>query len=173
MNENKKFPERPKIISVCGAAEITPEIYKLTEKLGMMLAKEGYIIACGGLMGVMEAVAKGASSVGGITIGILPSYSKNSANPYIKIPIPTGIGEARNTVLVSMADAVVTIGGGAGTLSEMALAWKLGKIIVSLRYSGGWSEELAGVKIDLTRTDRIHPADNCEEVINIFHSKGL
>jgi len=160
-----------KIVSVCGARDITSEIFERAEKLGNLLAKEGYVVACGGLSGTMEAVAKGALSAGGTTVGILPTYSKESANPYITIAIPTGLGESRNIILVSMADVVVSISGGAGTLSEIALAWKLGKPVVSLSTSGGWSAKLAGTRIDSTRAATIYSASTCEEVIDFVNSQ--
>ncbi|WP_457558216.1 TIGR00725 family protein [Candidatus Harpocratesius sp.] len=156
------------IVSVCGSKTISKEIYKISEELGRLLAENGFIVACGGLAGVMEAVAKGAFLKKGIVIGILPSATKESANPYISIPIPTGMGESRNVILVSMADVVVTVSGASGTLSEIALAWKMGKKIICLSHTGGWSEKLAGKSIDDTRTDRIFNAHSTQDVIKLI-----
>ncbi|MCF2140843.1 MAG: TIGR00725 family protein [Candidatus Lokiarchaeota archaeon] len=158
------------IVSVCGSKTISKEIYKISEELGSLLAENGYIVACGGLTGVMEAAAKGAFLKNGIVVGILPTATKESANPYISIPIPTGMGESRNVILVSMADVVVTISGASGTLSEIALAWKMGKKIISLSNTGGWSAKLAGTSIDNTRNDKILNAHSSQEVIKLIKS---
>lgn len=143
------------IIGVCGAAVIDKETFHIAEELGRIIARHGYILACGGKGGTMEAVCKGAKQAGGLTIGILPSSNKNRANPYVDIVIPTGIGEARNQILVATADGIITVSGGAGTLSEMAFAWKTNKPIVSLSSTGGWSARLGNRKIDATRSDEI------------------
>lgn len=121
-----------KIIGVIGAANASEELLHLAEKVGRLLAKEGAILITGGLGGVMEAASKGASLEGGITVGILPSMRKEDANPYIKIPIPTGMGEMRNALIVRASDALIAIGGEYGTLSEIAFALKSGKKVIGL-----------------------------------------
>ena len=87
---------------------------------------------CGGLGGVMEAVCAGARSVGGVTIGLLPGLDREAANRFVSVPIPTGLGELRNALVVRSADAVIAIGGGYGTLSEIAFALKTGKRVVGI-----------------------------------------
>jgi len=124
-NNNMNKPSGRRVIGVCGGADISSEIYQDVVELGVLLAKAGYIVACGGLGGTMEAIAKGAKKQDGFTMGFIPSYNKSEANSYIDLIIPTGMGEARNILLVSTADAIISVAGGAGTLSEIALAWKL------------------------------------------------
>lgn len=102
-------------------------------KVGSLIAESGAVLVCGGLSGVMEYAAKGAKSVGGMTIGILPGTRREDANPFIDISIPTGLGEARNVIVVRCSDAIVAIGGKYGTLSEIAFALQFQKPIVGLR----------------------------------------
>ena len=125
--------QSPPIIAVIGAGQCESSIYQLAVEVGEEIAKRGAILVCGGLGGVMEAAAKGASSAGGITVGILPGPSCNSANPYIQIPIATDMGQARNVIIVNTADGLVAISGGAGTLSEIGHGLKVGKPIVGLK----------------------------------------
>ena len=114
--------KRKKIIAVIGGEQPSPEEAKMAEEVGRELARQGAILVCGGLGGVMEAACRGASSEGGVTIGILPGDSPRAANPYVQIPIATGIGYARNIAVVKSAQAVIAIGGSYGTLSEIAHA---------------------------------------------------
>ena len=112
------------IISVIGASSCSPEEAKLAQSVGELLAQRGAIVVCGGLGGVMEAVCRGAKSKGGLTIGILPGQDASMANSWLDIPVVTGLGEARNVVVVKSAQAVIAIGGGYGTLSEIAYSLK-------------------------------------------------
>jgi len=100
--------------------------------VGRELAKQGAILVCGGLGGVMEAACKGAQSEGGVTIGILPGESRQAANPYVQIPIITGIGYARNVAVVKSAQAVIAIGGSYGTLSEIGHALRSSIPVIGL-----------------------------------------
>ncbi len=109
-------------IAVVGGAQCSREEAKLAEAVGVELAKQGAILICGGLGGVMAAACKGARSAKGKTVGILPGYNREEANPYVDIPIVTGMGEARNVIVVNSAQAVIAIGGKFGTLSEIAYA---------------------------------------------------
>jgi uncharacterized protein (TIGR00725 family) len=109
-------------IAVCGTSQASPIEIALAETVGRELARAGAIVFCGGLGGVMEAACRGAREANGITVGILPTSDASSANSFIMLPIPTGLGEARNVVLIHCAEAVIAIGGGWGTLSEIALA---------------------------------------------------
>lgn len=123
--------------------------------LGEALVDRGFRIVCGGLGGVMEAVCRGANRSEryreGMTVGIVPSSRAETANAYVDVVIPTGMGHLRNA-LVAQSRAVVAIGGGAGTLSEMALAWVHGRPIVAADIDGsGWSAELAGRALDHRR----------------------
>ena len=123
------------IIAVIGGGTCTEEETALAEETGRRLARHGAVIVCGGLGGVMEAVAKGAKSNGGTTVGILPGNDPTAANQYIDVPLATGLGEMRNFLIVRSAHALIAIGGGVGTLSEIALAQRIGKPVVGLRDS--------------------------------------
>ena len=109
-------------IAVVGGAQCSREEAKLAEAVGVELATRGAILSCGGLGGVMAAACKGARSAKGKTVGILPGYTREEVNPYVDIPIVTGMGEARNVIVVNSAQAVIAIGGKFGTLSEIAYA---------------------------------------------------
>lgn len=122
-----------KAVGVIGAGRAEEKLVHLAEEVGRLLAKHGVIVITGGLGGVMEAACRGAALEGGITVGILPTLKKEDANPYVKIPIPTGIGEMRNALIVRASDALIAIGGEYGTLSEIAFALKTGKKVVGLR----------------------------------------
>lgn len=123
------------IIAVIGGGTCTPEETAIAEQTGRLLAEHDAIVLCGGLGGVMEAVAKGAKANGGTTVGILPGADPAAANPYIDIPLATGLGEMRNFMIVRAAHALIAIGGGAGTLSELALAQRIGRPVVGLHDS--------------------------------------
>ena len=124
------------MIGVIGASQADEKICSLAEKVGQGIAKRGGTVVCGGLTGVMEAVCRGARSVGGSTIGVLPSDDRIDANDHIDIPIVTGMGVARNVIIVKTADVLIAIGGQFGTLSEMAHALNMGKTVVALRSWG-------------------------------------
>jgi uncharacterized protein (TIGR00725 family) len=108
------------------------------EAVGRELAARGAVVVCGGLGGVMEAACRGAKEAGGLTVGILPGTDRVAANAFVEVAIPTGLGEARNALVVRAADALIAVGGGYGTLSEIALALKAGKRVVGL---GSWDIE--------------------------------
>lgn len=124
-----------KQIAVIGSstAQEESEEYRLAYSLGKEIAKRGWVVVCGGRGGVMEAVCKGAKEEGGLTVGILPSYSGEEANPYVDIKIRTGMNWNRNPLVVASGDAVVAIGGNYGTLSEIAYALILEKPIIGYR----------------------------------------
>jgi uncharacterized protein (TIGR00725 family) len=120
------------IIAVVGAGRCSKEVAQVAESVGRELARRGVTLVCGGLGGVMEAACQGAKSEGGLTVGILPGFSRREANPYVDIPIVTGLGEARNVIVVRTAQAVIAVDGEYGTLSEIAYALKLGIPVVGL-----------------------------------------
>lgn len=118
-------------IAVAGAGEaVTPELARLAEEVGRLLARRGAVLVCGGLGGVMEAAARGAREAGGTTIGILPGESTGDANPWIEHAVATGIGHARNLAVAASGDALIAVGGEWGTASEIALARALGRPVV-------------------------------------------
>ncbi|MCM8780868.1 MAG: TIGR00725 family protein [Candidatus Omnitrophica bacterium] len=121
-----------KIVGVVGGHKCSDEVEDLAQNLGKKLAKVVEILVCGGLSGVMEAVCKGFKEEGGLTIGIIPGYDKKEANPYVDIVIPTGLGLARNVLVVKTADVVVALPGEAGTLSEIAFCLQFGIPVISL-----------------------------------------
>jgi uncharacterized protein (TIGR00725 family) len=125
-----------KSIAVIGGAQASQRELKLAEEVGHELAKEGAILVCGGLGGVMEAACHGAATEGGVTVGILPGESRRTANKYVQIPIVTGMGYARNAVVVKSAQAVIAVGGSYGTLSEIGHALQNGIPVIGL---GTWS----------------------------------
>jgi hypothetical protein len=131
---------RTPYVAVVGPGDASPEELRTAEEVGAGLAAAGAVVVTGGLGGVMEAACRGARSRRGRTIGILPGEDREAANGWVEIAIATGLGELRNGLVVRAADALVAIGGGHGTLSEIALALKLGRPVVGL---GTW--EVHGV----------------------------
>jgi len=122
-----------RFIAVIGGSQPSTEEAKLAEAVGKELARQGVTVVCGGLGGVMEATCRGASAEGGITVGILPGNSRRDANPYVKIPVVTGMGYARNIAVVKSAQAVIAVGGSYGTLSEISYALSNGIPVVGLK----------------------------------------
>jgi uncharacterized protein (TIGR00725 family) len=145
-------------IVVIGAAICGLRVSAIAERVGFLLAKEGAILICGGLGGVMEAAARGAKNAGGTTIGILPGFSASEANDYIDVKIVTGLGHACNVLVVRSADAIIAISGGYGTLSEIALALKMGVPVIGL---DTW--ELEENLIEVARD----PEDAVQKAINV------
>jgi uncharacterized protein (TIGR00725 family) len=133
-------------VAVIGGGEADPEMTALAYEVGRELARKGAVVVCGGLGGVMEAAARGVQEAGGVSIGILPGPDRRFANPYLTYTIPTYLGHARNMLIAHSATAVIAIGGSYGTISEAAIALKLGKPVVALQNS--WS--LPNLKIART-----------------------
>ncbi|MCS7261348.1 MAG: TIGR00725 family protein [Anaerolineae bacterium] len=123
---------RTPIVAVVGSALCSPHEMKLAEAVGRVLAEAGATLICGGGSGVMEAACRGAKQANGLTIGILPGFHASDANPFVDIPIVTGLGEARNVIIVRTAQVVIAVGGEFGTLSEIAFALKLGRPVIGL-----------------------------------------
>lgn len=155
---------RRKQVTVIGRYDATDEQYELGMAIGQMLAEMDVIAVTGGRAGLMEAVARGCSEAGGISIGILPSENFEDGNGYNTIVIPTGIGYARNSMNVLAADVVIAVGGAAGTLSEIAFAWSYRRPIIALTTGGGWASELAGKYIDHRWEQPILAANNLTEL---------
>ncbi|MGH8899301.1 MAG: TIGR00725 family protein [Egibacteraceae bacterium] len=133
-------PER--MVAVIGTGEPDETLEDAAEAIGAGLAKAGVTVVCGGLAGVMAAACRGAKAHGGHTVGILPGRDPAAANPWVDVAIPTGFGEARNALVVRSAEAVIAVGGGYGTLSEIALALKAGTRVIGL---DTW--EISGVEM--------------------------
>ena len=145
-------------IGVIGGGEVSSQVAKLAEEVGREIARLGAVLVCGGLGGVMEAACKGASDEGGLTIGILPGDNRLSANPYVKIPIVTGLGYSRNVAVVKSSQAIIAIDGSYGTLSEIGHALQSGIPVIGL---DTWSLSIDG-RVD----DRIIPADSPKDAVN-------
>jgi uncharacterized protein (TIGR00725 family) len=169
---------RKAIIGVCGDSNPPPNDIRLqmAERLGRKLIDSGYRIITGGLGGIMEAASKGARSSknhqNGDIIGILPGFEPEDANEYVDVPIATGLDHVRNQI-VANSDALVAMGGGAGTLSEIAFGWMLKRLIIAYEVRG-WSGKLANTRIDERiryeniKDDRIYGVKTEDEVIEIL-----
>ena len=124
---------RRRLVAVCGESDPQTSLADLAFELGHGIAERGAILICGGLTGVMEHAARGARAAGGLTVGLLPGDEPDDANAYIDLAIATGLGHARNAVLARTADGVVALGGGLGTLSEIALALRNGRPTIGIQ----------------------------------------
>ncbi len=157
------------LVGVIGASDADQSTVREAYALGRETALRGYALICGGLGGVMEAACRGAreASEEALVVGVLPGYRKEEANPYVNLVITTGMGHARNIVVASSADAVVAVGGGSGTLSEIAFAWMLGKPVVVIEGLPGVSSGLAGGTLDHRRGDRIQGAHDAARALDL------
>lgn len=126
---------RAPAVAVCGSGAEDARLNAVAEEVGRLLAEAGALLVCGGLGGVMAAACRGAALAGGVTLGILPGAQPDAANPHVRIAVATGMGHARNAIIVQTADVVIAVGGEYGTLSEIALARKAGRPVVGL---GSW-----------------------------------
>lgn len=164
-------PHRRPVAAVVGANTASEALLAAAEDIGGGLVDAGFRVATGGLGGVMTAASRGARLAerwtDGTVIGVLPGLVAADANPFVDVVVPTGMNYARNTVLVAMADVVVAVGGGSGTLSEIALAWQHGKPIVTLDTGEGWSARLAGERLDHRRDDVLHRALDAEDAVRL------
>jgi len=164
------FPRRPQV-AVIGGSCASEALLLEAESLGRLLVEGGYRVVTGGLGGVMEAVSRGARQAAGDdegrVVGILPGLDPSAANPHVDVVLPTGMGYARNVLVVGAGDAVIAVGGSSGTLSEIAMAWQLHKPLVALDLGEGWSARLADQALDDKRSDRIHRAQGAQEAVSI------
>ncbi len=173
---------RRKIVAVIGDAVIEKDglKYKLAYELGKALVDAGYRVQSGGMAGVMEAVFKGAHASTkyreGDTVAIVPSFDANNVNEYADISIPTGLDVLRNAI-VADANAVIAIGGGAGTLSEIAFSWSLLRMVIGYTNVDGWSAKVAGAPLDHRNRypnildDKIYGVENAEQVIKLINER--
>jgi uncharacterized protein (TIGR00725 family) len=132
-------------VGVAGTSQPEPELMEPAEVLGRRLAEAGAVVLCGGGTGVMAAVCRGVAAAGGTSVGLLPGDRRSDGNPSLGVALTTGLGEGRNVLLVRASDALVAVGGGYGTLSEIALALRTGVPVVGLRT---WTLGLAGRPVD-------------------------
>jgi len=163
--------DRRHVAAVIGATSPSDRILHAAEALGCGLVDAGFRVATGGLGGVMTAASRGARSSAswteGLVVGVLPGLIAAEANPFVDLVVPTGLNYARNVVLVAMADVVIAVGGGAGTLSEIALAWQHGRPIIAIDLDEGWSARLAGERLDHRREDVVEHASSAEEAVRL------
>jgi|GEM_PF-31332 len=160
---------RRPVVAVVGQSDPDEPLTLAAEAIGRGLVDAGFRVATGGLQGVMAAASRGARSSSswrdGDVIAVLPGLDAAAANSWADVVVPTGLSHARNVVLVAMADVVVAVGGGAGTLSEIAMAWQHGKPIVALDQGDGWSARFAGHRVDHRREDVVHAAADASDVV--------
>lgn len=149
------------LIAVIGGGHPPEEFLDMAEEVGALIAQRGAAVICGGLTGIMEAVCRGAKEAGGLTVGVLPTIDKADANPYVDVVLATGLGTARNVIIVRSADAVIAIDGSYGTLSEISHAFEQGKRVVSL---GSWDLRKVDVPPELFVVAR-DPAEAVEEAM--------
>jgi len=146
-------------VSVIGAGAATAEEKALAEEVGRLVAERGAVLVCGGLGGVMEAACRGARSADGLTVAVLPGYDRSAANPWAEVAIATGLAEARNVVVAASGDGCIAVGGSLGTLSEIAIALKLGRPVVAL---GSWRLEPNRLREDSRLLTAETPAEAVE-----------
>lgn len=155
--------QRPLIVGVMGGSRVDEQSLQDAYRLGALIARQGWVLLNGGRdAGVMEASARGASEAGGLTIGILPDADRKQAGPSVRIPICTGMGSARNVINILSSDIVVACKGGPGTLSEIALAVKHGKHVITLGF------EIEQMAAWIHRKDQVHRSRTPEEAIRLI-----
>jgi len=157
-----------RMVAVIGSGEADPPRDRLAEEVGALVTRTGRGLVCGGLGGVMTAACRGAragrSDESTPIVAILPGTDPGDANPYADVVLPTGLGYARNLLVILAADAVIAVGGQSGTLSEIAHAWQLGKPICALTSVPGWAASLAGKSLDDKRADIVFEAAGIADV---------
>jgi uncharacterized protein (TIGR00725 family) len=144
-------------IGVIGGRQVSADHLSFAEQVGQEIAGRGAVLICGGLGGVMEACCRGAKSAGGTTVGILPMNISDDANKYVDIIIPTGMGVARNAIIINACDGIIAVGGSYGTLSEMAFALQRGIPLVSLK---SWAVDESVIR-----------AETAQDAVNIIFQK--
>lgn len=157
----KSIEMRTRLIGVIGGNSCTAEEYRLAEQVGALLATNNLGIVCGGMSGVMEAVCKGASHAGGITVGVLPGDDTSLANPFVQIPVATGMGIGRNVIIVRSSEALIAINGKYGTLSEIAYAVQLEKPVITVK---PWLEVPGTLEAD-------SPEEAVARILKLIHEK--
>lgn len=159
--------ERPLLISVIGGGAPFARACELAEAVGRELAQRGAVVVCGGLGGVMEAACRGAKSAGGVTIGMMPGDDPRTANPWVDYPVMTGMGYARNVIVVKTGRAAIAVDGAYGTLSEIAHALGDGTPVIGLETWEMTSGD--GYPLEITRADS--PTDAVEKAIAAAHER--
>ena len=135
LSQPHRMPPAGPLVAVCGASAATAEELATADAVGRLLAERGAVVVGGGLGGVMEAVCRGSARAGGMSVGLLPGDDPHTANPHLGLALATGMGELRNGLIARVARAMIAIGGGHGTLSEIAFMLRLGRPVCSV---GSW-----------------------------------
>ncbi len=160
------MPRRPQILVIgFNGNHCTKEAYELGYQVGREIARHKGIVVTGGLGGIMEAACKGAKEEGGITVGIVPQEDRSLANSYADIVISTGLGYARDFVNAYTADAIIVVGGGAGTLVEVSAAYLKAKPIIALVGSGGVADKVAGTYLDDRKAVKVESGHSPKEAV--------
>src|SRR3990172_3350952 len=166
---------RKKQVVVIGSSDDTQNL-GAAYSIGKFIAQKGWVLISGGRGGVMEAASRGAAEHGGTVIGILPGEELERSNKYCTIVIPTGIGYARNVINVLSADALVAVGGKAGTLSELAYAWIYGKPVICCAFAPGWSAQFPAIRVDDREGGAVLTArsvgEGCRQLEELFTRRG-
>lgn len=157
------------MVAVIGSGAADAEQRRHAREVGRVIAEAGFTVLCGGLGGVMEAACEGARDDAAHgpeprTVGVLPGTEPADANGWVDVAIATGIGHARNLIIVHSAVAVVAVGGESGTLSELAHAWQEGRPIGAYLPAAGWAAKLAGTSLDDKRSDSIVPLSDADSL---------
>lgn len=160
--------QRKRQITVIGDSAEIEVNNKLAGEVGIMAARNGWALIQGGRGGVMSAASKACMEQGGLVVSILPDDTPDAGHPYKTIAVASGLGYTRNVMNILSCDAVIGIGGGSGTLSELAFAWAYNKTIFALSESAGWSSKLAGQALDTRRNDTIIPAADVAELESLL-----
>ncbi|MBN2358276.1 MAG: TIGR00725 family protein [Deltaproteobacteria bacterium] len=168
------------VIAVVGSSAPSPLTRQLAFEVGREAVRAGFSIVSGGLGGIMEAASQGAQAAKDElrrsgsdvdlpqVIAVLPVAEKQRATPFADIVLPTGLGYARNAVVVLAGDGVIALEGGSGTLSEIAYAWQFGKPVAALAPSGGWAARLAGTSLDGKRGDSVYRAESAAAAVEFI-----
>jgi len=160
-----------KQVAVIGSARLTDEsVITTSREVGRIIAEMDCNLVCGGLGGVMLESCRGFKSINsaGRSVGVLPSYDECSANEFIDVVIPTGLDVGRNQIVVASSFAVIVIGGGAGTLSEIALASQINKPILLIKNTGGWADKLSDDYLDSRENSRIYHVNDIHQLSKLL-----
>ncbi|MEI6528582.1 MAG: TIGR00725 family protein [bacterium] len=144
-------------------------IYKIAEKVGFLLARNGAIVVTGGKGGVMESAAYGARKAKGLTVGVIKGKERYASNKFTDVEILSGMVSDGfdEFLLVNMCDAIIVIGGGAGTLEEITIAYRNKKPIIVLKNTGGWADNVCGIDLDQRKTINVQVVSTPEEAVNL------
>lgn len=165
------------VIGSAGSEEypyLKPEdsLYSKAYEIGKLLAIKNIILVCGGKGGIMESACKGAKENGGMTAGVISGNQRRKSNPFIDVEVVSGIINAsEDGIIISMADGVIALGGGSGTLQELTMAYRNKKPIVTIKNTKGWANKLAETYIDERKLIKIKEVATPKEAVDYILSK--